>query len=103
MVGFRNNVGSAALTNWMSPQSSQIAFGRGAFYPQSVAALLICHLGSAGFVAINNAASNWTTSFTTSLADGSYCDVISGKSSSGTCTGSEYGTSPKMSSVLIFF
>ncbi|SJL11924.1 related to Alpha-amylase [Armillaria ostoyae] len=77
MVGFRNNVGSTALTNWMSPQSSQIAFGR----------------GSAGFVAINNAASNWTTSFTTSLADGSYCDVISGKSSSGTCTGSGFTVS----------
>ena len=29
MVGFRNNVGSAALTNWVSPQSQQIAFGRG--------------------------------------------------------------------------
>ncbi|KAK0479061.1 glycoside hydrolase [Armillaria luteobubalina] len=74
MVGFRNNVGSAALTNWMSPQSSQIAFGR----------------GSAGFVAINNAASDWTTSFTTSLADGSYCNVIGGKSTSGTCTGSGF-------------
>ena len=30
MVGFRNNVGSAALGNWVSPQSQQIAFGRGA-------------------------------------------------------------------------
>lgn len=29
MVGFRNTVGSAALNNWVSPQSSQIAFGRG--------------------------------------------------------------------------
>ncbi|KAK0448451.1 glycoside hydrolase superfamily [Desarmillaria tabescens] len=78
MVGFRNNVGSAALANWMSPQSSQIAFGR----------------GSAGFVAINNAASNWTANFTTSLSDGSYCDVISGKSStSGTCTGSGFTVS----------
>ncbi|KAK0197757.1 glycoside hydrolase family 13 protein, partial [Armillaria mellea] len=68
---------SAALTNWMSPQSSQIAFGR----------------RSAGFVAINDAASNWTTSFTTSLADGSYCDVISGKSFSSTCTGSGFTVS----------
>ena len=33
MVGFRNNVGSAALTNWVSPQSQQIAFGRGAYSP----------------------------------------------------------------------
>ncbi|PPQ73977.1 hypothetical protein CVT25_006079 [Psilocybe cyanescens] len=72
MVGFRNNVGSAALTNWVSPQSQQIAFGRGAL----------------GFVAINNADSAWSTTFTTSLPAGSYCDVISGKWSSGACTGS---------------
>ncbi|KAF8996428.1 glycoside hydrolase [Cyathus striatus] len=71
MVGFRNTVGSAAITNWVSPQSEQIAFGR----------------GSAGFVAINNVDSAWTATFTTSLPNGSYCDVISGKSSSGTCTG----------------
>lgn len=29
MVGFRNAVGSAALGNWVSPQSDRIAFGRG--------------------------------------------------------------------------
>lgn len=29
MVGFHNNVGSASMTNWVSPQSQQIAFGRG--------------------------------------------------------------------------
>ena len=29
MVGFRNNVGTAPMTNWQSPQSQQIAFGRG--------------------------------------------------------------------------
>ncbi|PBK84861.1 glycoside hydrolase family 13 protein [Armillaria gallica] len=77
MVEFRNNVGSAALTDWVSPQSSQIAFGR----------------GSAGFVAINNAASDWSSSFKTSLADGSYCDVVSGTSSNGICTGSGFTVS----------
>ncbi|KAG6856815.1 hypothetical protein H0H87_000514, partial [Tephrocybe sp. NHM501043] len=71
MVGFRNNVGSATITNWVSPKSQQIAFGRGAL----------------GFVAINNADSAWTATFTTSLPAGSYCDVISGKTSSGSCTG----------------
>ncbi|KAI8986851.1 glycoside hydrolase [Trametes punicea] len=74
MVGFRNNVGSAALTNWVAPQSQQIAFGR----------------GSLGFVAINNADSDWSTTFETSLPDGSYCDVISGTSSDGSCTGSSF-------------
>lgn len=47
--------------------------------------------GSAGFVAINNVDSDWTTTFTTSMADGTYCDVISGASgasSSASCTGS---------------
>ncbi|KAJ8519583.1 hypothetical protein ONZ45_g3490 [Pleurotus djamor] len=72
MVGFRNAVGTAAITNWVSPQSQQIAFGR----------------GSAGFVAINNADSAWTTTFTTSLPAGLYCDVISGKATSGACSGS---------------
>ncbi|TFK51273.1 glycoside hydrolase [Heliocybe sulcata] len=71
MVGFRNNVGSAALNNWVSPGSNQIAFGR----------------GSAGFVVINNQGSSWSGTFTTSLAAGTYCDVISGSSSSGTCSG----------------
>ncbi|KAJ7743596.1 glycoside hydrolase family 13 protein [Mycena metata] len=71
MVGFRNQVGTAAITNWVSPQSQQVAFGR----------------GSAGFVAINNADSAWTSSFTTSLPNGAYCDVIGGKSSNGACTG----------------
>ena len=31
MVGFHNTVGSAALNNWVSPSSQQIAFGRGLF------------------------------------------------------------------------
>ena len=31
MVGFHNTVGGAALGNWVSPQGSQIAFGRGMF------------------------------------------------------------------------
>ncbi|KAJ6476448.1 glycoside hydrolase [Mycena vitilis] len=74
MVGFRNQVGSAAITNWVAPQAQQIAFGR----------------GSAGFVAINNADSAWSATFTTSLPDGAYCDVISGKSSGGACTGSGF-------------
>jgi len=71
MVGFRNAVGSAPMTNWTSPQSQQIAFGR----------------GSIGYVAINNLDSAWDASFSTSLPDGKYCDVISGTGSSGKCTG----------------
>lgn len=72
MVGFHNEVGSSPLTNWVSPQSQQIAFGR----------------GSAGFIAVNNADSPWSATFTTGeMADGSYCDVISGKNDNGRCSG----------------
>ncbi|KAJ7693086.1 glycoside hydrolase [Mycena rosella] len=62
MVGFRNQVGSAAITNWVSPQAQQIA----------------------------NADSAWSATFTTSLPNGAYCDVISGKSASGACTGAGF-------------
>ncbi|KAJ7108267.1 glycoside hydrolase [Mycena epipterygia] len=77
MVGFRNNVGTAAITNWVAPASQQIAFGR----------------GSLGFVAINNADTAWSATFTTSLPSGAYCDVISGKSVSGACTGTGFTVS----------
>ncbi|OBZ78260.1 Alpha-amylase [Grifola frondosa] len=77
MAGFRNNVGDSALQNWVSPQSDQIAFGRGAL----------------GFVAINNDDSAWTTNFVTAVPDGSYCDVISGASLEGNCTGSSFSVS----------
>ncbi|KAK7013737.1 putative glycoside hydrolase [Favolaschia claudopus] len=71
MVGFRNQVGTAGMTNWVAPQAQRIAFGR----------------GSAGFVAINNADSAWTATFTTSLPNNNYCDVITGRSNGGRCTG----------------
>ncbi|KAF5376994.1 hypothetical protein D9615_007301 [Tricholomella constricta] len=77
MVGFRNKVGTAGITNWVAPQSQRIAFGR----------------GSLGYVAINNVDSAWTATFSTSLPSGTYCDVISGKSSSGSCTGAAYTVS----------
>jgi len=78
MVGFRNHVGSAAVTNQVSPSSQQLAFGRGAL----------------GFVAINNQDSAWTSTFTTSLPAGSYCDVVSGSVSNGNaCSGAAYTVS----------
>ena len=40
MVGFRNNVGDAELTDWVSPQSEQIAFGRGRFLQEDVSMLV---------------------------------------------------------------
>ncbi|KAF8259045.1 glycoside hydrolase family 13 protein [Lactarius quietus] len=75
MVGFRNQVGRAPLTRWVSPSPQQIAFAR----------------GSDGFVTINNENSSWSTTFKTGLPSGSYCNVIDGFSSyDGTCTGSAF-------------
>lgn len=60
MVAFHNGVGDAAVTNWQSPSSNVIGFGR----------------GSAGFVAINNSGGGYTGTFTVGVPDGSYCNVI---------------------------
>lgn len=93
MTTFHNQVGTAALTNWVSPQSQQIAFGRGKTgltvkRPSSHRLMYAC-AGTAGFVAINNVDSAWSATFATSLADGTYCDVVSGPvSSTGACAGS---------------
>ncbi|KAG8736521.1 hypothetical protein FRC10_009220 [Ceratobasidium sp. 414] len=77
MVPWFNAVTGTALTNWQSGSNQQIAFGRGAI----------------GFVVINNADSAWSTTFTTSLPNGSYCDVVAGSASSGSCTGASYTVS----------
>ncbi|KAH9054852.1 hypothetical protein EDB87DRAFT_1567972, partial [Lactarius vividus] len=79
MVDFRNQVGRAPLTGWVSPSSQRIAFAR----------------GSDGFVAINNADSEWSTAFMTGLPGGSYCNVIDGSSSpEDTCTGTAFTIGP---------
>ncbi|KIY53725.1 glycoside hydrolase family 13 protein [Fistulina hepatica ATCC 64428] len=75
MVAFREIVGDAELTNWVSPQYDRIAFGR----------------GTLGFVGINNDDGSWSGTFTTSLPDGTYCEVTSTGTdpvdSDGVCTG----------------
>ncbi|TRM56866.1 glycoside hydrolase superfamily [Schizophyllum amplum] len=93
MVAFRNTVGTGELNYWISPQSQQIAFGRGA----------------AGFVALNNADYEWSQTFTTPLPNGRYCDVIGAEVVNGVCTGTSYtvsggtfyGTVPARSSLAI--
>ncbi|KAJ7223444.1 glycoside hydrolase family 13 protein [Mycena pura] len=74
MTGFRNEVGAAPMVDWVAPTAQQIAFGR----------------GSAGFVAINNADGAWSATFATALPSGAYCDVISGASAAGVCTGTGF-------------
>ncbi|KAE9394319.1 glycoside hydrolase [Gymnopus androsaceus JB14] len=77
MTRFRNDVGKTEMNNWVSPQPNQIAFGR----------------GNRGFVAINNDDYPWSTTFMTSLRNGTYCDAITGVVSSRSCTGSSFTVS----------
>lgn len=70
MIGFRNAVKGTSITNWWSNGDQQIAFCR----------------GGAGFIAFTNGGSI-DQSFQTCLPAGTYCDVISGSLSGGSCTG----------------
>jgi len=72
MVGFRNTVQTADITNWTSPSTQQVAFGR----------------GNSGYVVINNSDQGWSSTFQTSLPAGTYCNVIDGVKNGGSCTGS---------------
>lgn len=74
MVGLRNAAAGTGVTNWWSNGSNQIAFGR----------------GSAAYVAFNRSGSALTRTFQTSLPAGTYCDVMSGDFTNGSCTGTSY-------------
>ncbi|MEU8995829.1 alpha-amylase family protein [Streptomyces caniferus] len=66
MVGFRNAVGSAELTDWWDDGGNALAFGR----------------SGKGFVALNNGDAELRRTFATSLPAGSYCDVVAAAPSS---------------------
>jgi alpha-amylase len=74
MVALRNAAAGAGVTNWWSNGSNQIAFGR----------------GSTGYVAFNRSGSALTRTFQTSLPAGTYCDVMAGDFSGGSCSGPAY-------------
>ncbi|MGI5214520.1 carbohydrate-binding module family 20 domain-containing protein [Plantactinospora sp. CA-290183] len=74
MVGLRNAAAGAGVTNWWSNGSDQIAFGR----------------GGAAYAAFNRAGGALTRTFQTGLPAGTYCDVLSGDFSGGSCTGTTY-------------
>lgn len=74
MVGLRNAAAGAGVTNWWSNGSHQIAFGR----------------GSAGYAAFNRGGGALSRTFQTSLPAGTYCDVMSGDFTNGSCTGTTY-------------
>ncbi|RSO10065.1 glycosidase [Streptomyces sp. WAC 06783] len=60
MVGFRNAVGSAPLTDWWDNGGDAIAFAR----------------DGKGFVALNNGDAALERTFATSLPAGTYCDLL---------------------------
>ncbi|KAF4406830.1 glycosidase [Streptomyces lycii] len=62
MVGFRNTVGDAAVTDWWDNGNDAIAFGR----------------GGSGYVVVNHESGTLSRTFQTSLPAGDYCDVQSG-------------------------
>ena len=74
MVALRNAAAGAAVTDWWSNGSNEIAFGR----------------GRAGFVAFNRSGSAFTRTFQTALPAGTYCDVMNGDFAGGSCTGPSY-------------
>jgi hypothetical protein len=76
MVQFRQVTAGESVTNWQNiggAPSNHIAFG----------------LGSVGFVAINRTDADATTTYTTAMPDGLYCDIINGgRTADGSaCTG----------------
>ena len=71
MVGFRRIVAGTAIANWWDDGANAIAFSR----------------GDKGFVAINRGSAPVTTTLTTGLAPGTYCDLLSGGVSAGACAG----------------
>lgn len=86
MVGWHNYVGDAAIANWTDDGVNLIAFSR----------------GDRGWVAINNATSAKTMTFDTGLAPGTYCDIIHGSISQGSCSGPTITVGPGgMASVTV--
>jgi alpha-amylase len=71
MVAFRRAAGTAAVSQWWDNGNNQIAFGR----------------AGRGFVVINREAASLTRVFATGLPAGTYCNVIEGDFTNGSCSG----------------
>ena len=86
MVGWHNATASArTVSNFKAVNSNVIGFSR----------------GSRGWIGINDSAGAVTSEFTTGLADGDYCDVITGGSSATGCTGTRITVSGGKATVTI--
>ena len=71
MVGFRKYVAGTDVSHWWDDGSNAIAFAR----------------GDRGFVAINRESAPVTATVATSLAAGSYCDLLTGGRTGSACAG----------------
>jgi alpha-amylase len=71
MVGFRKVVAGTAIANWWDNGANAIAFSR----------------GTKGFVAINGESVLVSQTYTTGLAQGTYCDRLTGGVSGTSCVG----------------
>jgi alpha-amylase len=86
MVGWRNVTASAtAVSDFTSTASNIIAFRR----------------GSLGWIGINASANPSTATYTTGLANGTYCDVITGLPTATGCSGSTVTVSGGTAAVTI--
>jgi alpha-amylase len=71
LVQFHNVAGNAPVANWYDDGKNLLAFSR----------------GHKAWISINNETTAQTHSFATGLPRGSYCDVIHGAASHGSCSG----------------
>ncbi|WIM94203.1 carbohydrate-binding module family 20 domain-containing protein [Actinoplanes oblitus] len=86
MVAWRNTTQSATtVSNWTSTASNVIGFSR----------------GSLGWFGVNRSGSASTASYPTGLADGTYCDRITGGATTGGCAGTSISVSGGRASVTI--
>ena len=81
MIAFRNYVNGTKVADWQDDGGDNIAFSR----------------GDKGFIAINNGKTDKDASYTTSLADGEYCNVYATMDSLPDCKrqerqGRDHGT-----------
>lgn len=87
MVGWHNLALTKGdpVTNWYTDGTNLIAFSRG---PDA-------------WISLNNETSAQTHTFTTGLPDGTYCDIIHGSVTGGTCTGSTVTVSGNRATVTV--
>lgn len=89
MIAFRNYVNGTKVSDWQDDGGDNIAFSR----------------GSKGFIAINNGKTDKDASYTTSLADGEYCNVYATMDCSKTVTvknGKVETTVPAHSAIALY-